>query len=80
VFLENAEAKLLQEQGHAVFLSHTKNISIPKGSGNVDDFEKHVSRTVFEFYDRCEYPTMKDIITLSLRDRISYQCLFSYTL
>jgi hypothetical protein len=46
------EAIILKDQRRAVFVSPRKSIDILKRAKNLDDFEKDVRRTVFEFYDR----------------------------
>jgi hypothetical protein len=52
------ETNILKDQCPAVFLPPRKGINILKTATNLDDFEKHERRTLFEFYDRGEYPTV----------------------
>jgi hypothetical protein len=54
------------------FLSPRKRLNITSKVTDLDDFEKDVVRkTVLEFNDRGEYPTINKITNL-LKDKISY--------
>jgi hypothetical protein len=65
VFRICREAKIVEDQGLSVFMSLRKSINIPKTVTNLDSSEKDVCRTMFKFYDRGEFSTIKEI-TLSL--------------
>jgi hypothetical protein len=54
------KTKISESLGAAAFMSSRKNIFIPKITTNLRDFEKDVRRTVFEFYDTGEFPTVKN--------------------
>jgi hypothetical protein len=40
---------------------------------NLDDFNKDVRRTVLDFYDRGEFPSVKKEITFVLKHKLGYQ-------
>lgn len=74
------EAKKAEIQGAPqLFVSPRKHINTPKRVTNLDDFEKDIfRRTIFDFYDKGEFPTAKKI-TLALREKISYNGSVSST-
>ena len=66
------EAVRASFQGSPKCLSPTKRLNITSKVTDLDVFEKDVvRRTVLEFYDRGEYPTINNITNL-LKDKISY--------
>jgi hypothetical protein len=49
-----------EEDSEKAFLSPRKNINIPKRATNLHDFQKDIlRRTVFEYYDKCKFHTVK---------------------
>jgi hypothetical protein len=73
------EAKILEDQYPTFFMSPRKSFNIPKTATNLDDFEKNVHRTMFVFYNRGKFPTVKEI-RFFLREKILYQGSVSSTL
>ena len=62
------EAAHASFQGSPKFLSPRKRLNITSKVTDLDDFEKDVARrTVLEFYDRGEYPTINKITNLLKR-------------
>jgi hypothetical protein len=81
VFLEYArEPTILNDKEGSCCLRVTrKSTNIPRTVANLDDFEKDFWRTVIEFYDRNESPTVNG--TVSLRGKkISFRGSTSSTL
>ena len=55
------------------FISPGKHRTVKKRKTNLDDFEKCVlRRTIFDLYDKGEYPTAKKLVAL-MRDKIEYK-------
>jgi hypothetical protein len=63
------DAKKSNAQGDPVFVSPRNKINMPKKVTNLDDFNKDVvRRTVLDFYDREEFPSVKRI-TFALKQK-----------
>jgi hypothetical protein len=66
----------LSAQGDPVFVSPRKKINMPKKVTNLDDFNKDVvRRTVLDFYDRGEIPSVKKYLRSSIKWDIKAQVL-----